>query len=272
VYWDQGNSATTTFIASTPFTVTTNTYTKNTQIQAGVYYRFKVAAVNFIGESLMSEPTISIIASEVPSAPLLLSQIEATETSIEFSWNPPLYDNGSPVEYYHVYIDDFRTSPDEGIAALSTVQTDRIITGFQHEFKVSAVNGRGEGVQSEPILIYAATISTKPANVRRKEAGSDFVTVQWDAPLSDGGTPILDYEVWWDLGAQNGVFELLTSSTYNTREFRQGEFVVSGNYYHFKVKAINVIGKSEFSEEALVIAANLAEAPGPLTEYTASIN
>jgi hypothetical protein len=69
-------------------------------------------------------------------------------------------------------------------------------------------------------MIYAATISTKPANVRRKEAGSDFVTVEWEEPLSNGGTAILDYEVWWDLGAQNGVFELLADSTFNTLQYR----------------------------------------------------
>jgi len=25
--------------------------------------------------------------------------------------------------------------------------------------------------------------------------------LEWEAPASDGGTPILDYELWWDLGA-----------------------------------------------------------------------
>jgi hypothetical protein len=98
-----------------------------------------------MGESAPSIQTASIIASEVPSEPLVLELIEATEVSIEFKWNPPLQNNGSPITSYHVYIDGFKDTTGTGIDALSIVQTNRIVTGFQHEFRVSAVNGRGEG-------------------------------------------------------------------------------------------------------------------------------
>jgi hypothetical protein len=66
--------------------------------------------------------------------------------------------------------------------------------------------------------------------------------------LSDGGSPLLDYEVWWDLGAGNDVFELVTDTTSNTLEFTQDEAVVTGGYYIFKVVSVNVIGRSDFSE------------------------
>lgn len=203
IYWDQGSATVVNFIASTPFTVAYPllTYTKSTQIQDGVFYRFKVSAVNFIGESALSASSPSIIASAVSSEPLLLEQVEATQTSIELSWNPPLDNRGSPVTAYHVYMDGSVVTPTEGITGLSIVQETGIVTGFLHTFTVTALNGRGESAQSLPIQIYAATISTVPLLVRRKEATGASVTLEWDHPADNGGTPILDYEIWWDLGA-----------------------------------------------------------------------
>jgi hypothetical protein len=64
-----------------------------------------------------------------------------------------------------------------GITALEITQTDGIITGYLHSFTVTAVNGRGEGAHSDPISIYAATISTVPKNVRRLTADGSYVSL-----------------------------------------------------------------------------------------------
>lgn len=46
----------------------------------------------------------------------------------------------------------------EYVESLEWTQTDSIVTGFEHSFEVTAVNGRGESSKSESIEIYAATI------------------------------------------------------------------------------------------------------------------
>ena len=51
VYWDQGDPLATVFVPATPSTTLTNEWTKNSQLIDGVYYRLKITAVNFIGES-----------------------------------------------------------------------------------------------------------------------------------------------------------------------------------------------------------------------------
>jgi hypothetical protein len=147
----------------------------------------------------MSAPSASIIAANVPSEPLILTKVSATQTSITLGWNPPLEPNGSPVTSYNVYMDNKLAK--SNVVGIVWTQTDSIVTGFLHKFTVTANNGRGESEQSQPISIYAATISTPPVNPRRKSATSSSVTLEWEAPASDGGTPILDYELWWDLGA-----------------------------------------------------------------------
>ena len=55
------------------------------------------------------------------------------------------------------------------------------------------------------------------------------------------------------MSAQNGLFELL--STTNQMSYTQTDSIISGNYYSFKVIAINLVGKSSFSNEITVLAA-----------------
>lgn len=70
VYWDQGTN---NFVASTPFEVSgTTTYTRDSGMETGVFYRFKVSAVNDIGEGDLSSESDAFITAEVPSQPRLV--------------------------------------------------------------------------------------------------------------------------------------------------------------------------------------------------------
>ena len=80
-------------------------YTKNTELEPGAYYKFKVQGVNDIGEGAISEASVSIIAAQVTSEPLYLAKVSADQTHIAISWAPPDDDNGSPVTEYYVYMD-----------------------------------------------------------------------------------------------------------------------------------------------------------------------
>lgn len=116
VYWDQGTGV---WAASDPPTVTypTMTYTK-TGLEAGVFYKFKVSAVNDIGESPQSAESDAIIAALVPLQPLLLSAESADQTSITISWAEPSDSRGSPIASYHVYMDGTKMTTDPGITEL----------------------------------------------------------------------------------------------------------------------------------------------------------
>jgi hypothetical protein len=92
---------------------------------------------------------------------------------------------------------------------LTWTQEQDIVTGFLHEFKVSANNGKGESATSTAVQIYAATIPDKPLNLAKVSADSTYVMFDWEAPVSDGGSPILDYQVYWDEGKSNNVFVVL---------------------------------------------------------------
>jgi len=80
VLWDAGtgNSIFTQLASST---VGQTSFTTSAQLTAGVYYQFKVIAVNNIGESDPSV-AVSIIAATVPDEPFALTLQFSDETSI----------------------------------------------------------------------------------------------------------------------------------------------------------------------------------------------
>lgn len=107
-------------------------------------------------------------------------------------------------------------------------------------------------------------------NLRKLDSGSTFIALTWDIPTSNGGSPITDYKVYWDLGSASGYFELLTSTTGNQQRFNLTTDIISGAIYTFKVVAINVVGTSNFSSIATITAARLPGKPGTPVEYSSS--
>jgi titin len=74
----------------------------------------------------------------------------------------------------------------------------------------------------------------------------------WDAPTFDGGSEVIDYIVWYD-NAEDIYQDLafVTDTTYIATGLDQG------STYKFKVKARNVYGISVFSNEVIVLAAQV---------------
>ena len=86
-----------------------------------------------------------------------------------------------------------------------------------------------------------------PTNLRVKEYWTDFITVTWDAPRSDGGSPLTGYLIerressrpTWVKAGQAGP-EGLTFKAIN---------LIEGADYIFRVFAINKVGLSKEAAE-----------------------
>jgi hypothetical protein len=70
-------------------------------------------------------------------------------------------------------------------------------------------------------------------NLVKVAASGTFVTFSWSAPTSDGGSPITDYQVYWDAGAEDDIFSVLQSSTGNTLSFTQTAAITTDGHYEF---------------------------------------
>jgi hypothetical protein len=136
-----------------------------------------------------------------------------------------------------------------------------LIVGNNYKFKVQAVNHAGLGEMSlESTFIIAARVPDPPVNLVRLYANNFFITIGWEMPLDDGGSPVFGYEVYFDEGLGLG-FTLIEISEYDSLMFTIMAGIVQGKTYTFKVKAFNVIGLSDYSQSVSVIAANFPDSP-----------
>ena len=134
--------------------------------------------------------------------------------------------------------------------------------GAQYRFKLVAFNAVNDGAASESIAIYAATVPATPDAPTLLSQSDEAISIQWSAsPTSaNGGSPILDYRVYYDEGL-GGSFSQLTDTTTPDFEYTLTN-VVAGEIYRFKITAVNVVGESLRSSEVALIASSLPSTPG----------
>lgn len=74
-----------------------------------------------------------------------------------------------------------------------------------YEFVVQARNVINFSAYSSPINILAAQIPDEPTDLVNvpEMTLATFIGLDWEAPVFDGGSPVIDYRVWYD-DATNG--------------------------------------------------------------------
>lgn len=145
---------------------------------SGSAYKFRVIAINTVGESLSSPESAIIIAANAPDPPTNLARVYADGTMITIEWDAPLLTGGIPVIDYKVYWDYGQGGQLVEIA--STTANDRLFTqdsdiigGRTYAFTAVAVNAVDESVQSAPLLVIAARVPTTPdAPIKQSADGS----------------------------------------------------------------------------------------------------
>ncbi|TWW80211.1 Titin [Takifugu flavidus] len=183
-----------------------------------------------------------------PSAPIKFEEIGAEK--ITLSWLPPKDDGGSKVTNYVIWrrVANRKTwvpvtsEPKERIWTV-----ENLMTGHEYVFRIMAQNkyGVGEPLDSEPEV--ARDLYTVPGQCEKPTVTNitmDSMTINWEEPEEDGGTPITGY--WLERKETTG--KRWTRVTRDPiRPMGLGEsFVVTGliegSEYLFRVTAINAAG------------------------------
>lgn len=220
-------------------------------------------AHNEVGES---DPSglITIKAASVPSTPLIFTTVHQSTTSITISWTEP--DNGGTA------ITDYEVDWDQGsnvnawtaLVTTTSGTTQHIVSGLTdagatYSFKVRAINAIGESSDSLAYSVIAATTPDPPNTFVRDNAQTTKTQVafNWQAPPSDGGSPVIDYTIEFDNGLTSP-YILAADGVANTNHIETGLSV--GNKYTFKVKARNAVGFSDWSDYFEIFAATVPAA------------
>jgi hypothetical protein len=174
-------------------------------LSSGHWYKFRVAAVNRVGESSWTEP-ISVVAADLPKPPPnppIVTLI--TETSISLSLEPILLpqDSGSEVTGYIVQMDDGLQGP--FIEVHNSLDLTLILTGLTsgrtYRIRYAARNividannlFECESLQfSESLYVLTAVLPSTPLRLRfdPSQRYRTSLIYRWDPPSAHGGVPL----------------------------------------------------------------------------------
>ena len=96
------------------------------------------------------------------------------------------------------------------------------------------------------------------------------IALKWDPAAFDGGSAILDYQIWYDNanGATTSGENWIIYKSAHTSDAHIIAGLISGNFYLFKVETRNAYGFSFFSDIVQVQAALPPDQPSaPVTEF-----
>ncbi len=232
-------------------------------VSNGVTYYYQVSATNAVGEGPLSNEASATPnpPATVPGAPQGLGAT-AGDATIALVWSPPGSDGGSPITNYKIYRgnssggESFFTEIGNILAYLDTGLTN----GHTYYYKVSAVNAVGDGPLSNEASATPTAPATKPGAPRNLQAtpGDGQVTLNWQPPSNDGGSPILLYTIYRgnSSGGESFLITVPLVTTYTDAT------VTNGVTYYYKVSATNAIGEGPKSNEASATPSAPATPPG----------
>ncbi|HNU35386.1 MAG TPA: fibronectin type III domain-containing protein, partial [Methanomassiliicoccales archaeon] len=181
-----------------------------------------------------------------PEAPRRL-EAAAGEGEVTLSWRFPWQDHGYDVTGYNVY----RSEEAGKESLLITVGdvwevTDQTALEGTYTYRVAAVNAVGVGMKTGPVTVTVEEVASDPGVPRNLDvdAGNGTVTLNWDPPDDDGGTPVTGYKVY--RGITEGA-ELLLATLGDVTTYVDDN-VTNGQTYYYRVSALNAVGEGSLTD------------------------
>jgi fibronectin type 3 domain-containing protein len=205
----------------------------------GQTYYFAVSARTDVDEGPMTEP-VAAIPGTIPGAPRDLSASPGTG-EVRLSWKSPSDSGGFEILEYVIYRGEAPDSLERLVSRpVSSLYTDsEVDVGVTYYYAVTAVTTVGEGPMTEVVSSKPIGRPGMPRNITA-EPGDNQITLSWEAPDSDGGSPVTSYIIMRGdtpeaLGQISQVLGTITSYL--------DEEVENGQAHFYAVIAVNEVGE-----------------------------
>jgi titin len=220
-------------------------YTDNTVV-VGLTYRYQVTAVTIVGEGAASSAA-SGMAFGLPGIPLDLNAT-ARDGEVTLAWDAPEDDGGRPILGYTLFRGTSSTDlrPHVELDAVTSHVDSEVVNGQRYYYAIAASNEAGMGERTEVVEATPQAPPTTPGPPMSLlvEVRDDTVVLTWQAPESDGGSPITGYTVFRGISGEDlvDIAVLGVVLTYTDEEVEQG------TTYSYRVVAKNVVGHGEVTQ------------------------
>lgn len=204
----------------------------------------------------------------VPVGPIRFDEIKAQ--SIIISWDVPKDDGGGELTCYSVEKRDTSQANWKMVCSSvvrATFKIPNLVKGSQYQFRVRAENKYGVSPALNSSDIIAEDQFKPPGSPAKPVAfnvTSDGMSIKWEAPGFDGGSPILGYHI--EKKDRNSLLWQKVNSTIITKREYRIIGLMEGLEYSFRVYAENNAGLSPVSEQS-----KHALAISPVGKYTLKI-
>jgi predicted phage tail protein len=158
-------------------------------------------------------------------------------------------------------------------ADASSFDVTGLTNGTTYFFVVKAVNAIAEGAASNEASATPSATATVPGapTALTATAGDSTATLNWTAPISDGGSAITGYNVYEGTSAGGeGTTPVNAAPLAADASSFDVPGLTNGTTYFFTVKAINAIGEGAPSNEASATPTGAATAPDAPVALTAT--
>ena len=191
------------------------------------------------------------------------------DSAIDVSWDAPLDDGGSPIQYYEVQWSADGTSGWRNAGRTTDAET-RIFKntgmtfGTTRYYRVAARNSVTLGVWSDP-PVSATTLAGVPGqpNLTVRATDANTITLTWTVP-PDNGSAIIRYELDWSPDGADGSWSRLTTpAAADTSHDDTG--LAPGTERHYRIRAVNGATPGEGSWSTVRSAATPPAVPGAPT-------
>ncbi len=209
-------------------------------VDNGVTYRYRVAAVNHLGEGAFADLTTTIPVVP-PSEPLDLAATSGN-AFVTLNWTPPLDLGGGRMEVYVVYRGATRYEMEvlREVGNVTSFVDETAILGEFVYYAVAGMNSGGEGPMSATVRIKPVGPPGAPTNFNAV-ADDGQVTLTWVAPGSNGGSMLIGFYVY-----RGTSIDTLTriATMVVTQLSLEDTGVVNGVQYVYYLTAFTEVGES----------------------------
>jgi len=245
-----------------------------TDLKDGTTYYFVVRALNSAGISEASNE-VSATPSNAPGAPTDLTATPAN-TTIALAWTAPASDGGSSINGYNVYEGstpggESSTPVNSSLVTTTSLTVTDLFNGVAYYFTVKAVNSEGSSAASDEASAIPVVTSPGPPAGLTASAGNSRALLSWSPPASDGGEPILGYNIYQGTLPGGESPNPINGTLITTTSAIAGE-LTNGTAYYFTVRAVNGVGASAASNEATAKPTNPPGAPTGLAATPSNLS